>query len=60
MTPSDARFFIAYYNREPYPSVDSPIYGAYYSNAFAGAGEEKDDKTQNMKETKNLENILSS
>jgi len=35
-----------------YPSVDSPIFMvAYYSNAFAGAGEEK-TITQNMKETK--------
>jgi hypothetical protein len=42
--PSDARSLLAYYNREQYPGVDSPFYGAYYTNAFAGAGEEKDDK----------------
>lgn len=42
--PADARALLAYYNREQYPSVDSPIYGAYYSNGFAGPGEEKDDK----------------
>ena len=42
--PSDARSLLAYYNREQYPGVDSPIYGAYYSNAFASGGEEKDEK----------------
>jgi len=42
--PSDARSLLAYYNREQYPGVDSPIYGAYYSDAFAPGGEEKDDK----------------
>ena len=28
--PSDARSLLAYYNREQYPQVDSPIYGTYY------------------------------
>lgn len=42
--PSDARSLLAYYNREQYPGVDSPIYGGYYSNAFASAGDDKDDK----------------
>ena len=28
--PADARALLAYYNREQYPGVDSPIYGAYY------------------------------
>ena len=42
--PSDARSLLAYYNREQYPGVDSPIYGAYYSNGFASPGEEIDEK----------------
>ena len=41
--PSDARSLLAYYNREQYPGVDSPFYGAYYSNAFATSGEEMDE-----------------
>lgn len=40
--PSDARSLLAYYNREQYPGVDSPIYGAYYSSSFADGGENKD------------------
>ncbi|MEP3207834.1 MAG: DUF2723 domain-containing protein [Maribacter sp.] len=40
--PSDARSLLAYYNREQYPGVDSPVYGAYYSDLFAPAGEKKD------------------
>lgn len=39
--PSDARSLLAYYNREQYPSVDSPIFGAYYSDAFSSGGEKK-------------------
>ncbi len=42
--PSDARSLLAYYNREQYPGVDSPIYGNYYSDAFAPAGDDIDDK----------------
>jgi hypothetical protein len=42
--PSDARSLLAYYNREQYPSVDSPVYGAYYSNAFSMVSVPKDDK----------------
>ncbi len=42
--PSDARSLLAYYNREQYPGVDSPIYGAYYSNLFAPAGDDIDEK----------------
>ncbi|MBT8236349.1 MAG: DUF2723 domain-containing protein, partial [Bacteroidia bacterium] len=42
--PSDARSLLAYYNREQYPGVDSPVYGNYYSDAFAPAGEDIDDK----------------
>jgi hypothetical protein len=40
--PSDARSLLAYYNREQYPGVDSPIYGAYYTSTFADNGENKD------------------
>lgn len=40
--PSDARSLLAYYNREQYPGVDSPVYGAYYSDLFAPAGDKKD------------------
>lgn len=50
--PSDARSLLAYYNREQYPGVDSPFYGAYYSNAFAPAGPEKDDKPKYEKDEK--------
>ncbi|MEZ4810408.1 MAG: DUF2723 domain-containing protein [Allomuricauda sp.] len=41
--PSDARSLLAYYNREQYPGVDSPFYGAYYSDSFAPPGEDRDD-----------------
>ena len=42
--PADARSLLAYYNREQYPGVDSPFYGNYYSDTFAPAGEDIDDK----------------
>lgn len=42
--PSDARSLLAYYNREQYPSTDSPFYGAYYSDMFASNHPEKDDR----------------
>ncbi|MEL6974165.1 MAG: DUF2723 domain-containing protein, partial [Bacteroidota bacterium] len=48
--PSDARSLLAYYNREQYPGVESPFYGAYYSDTFAGAGEDKDDKPKYEKD----------
>ncbi len=48
--PSDARTLLAYYNREQYPSVDSPFYGTYYSNAFAERGETVDDKPKYEKD----------
>ena len=48
--PSDARTLLAYYNREQYPSVDSPFYGTYYSNAFAGSGEILDDRPKYEKD----------
>jgi len=42
--PEDARALLAYYNREQYPGVDSPVYGAYFSDLFAPPGENRDDK----------------
>ncbi|WP_420602834.1 DUF2723 domain-containing protein [Flagellimonas sp.] len=50
--PSDARSLLAYYNREQYPGVESPFYGAYYSDAFAPAGEDKDDRPKYEKDEK--------
>ncbi|WKB80021.1 DUF2723 domain-containing protein [Cellulophaga lytica] len=50
--PSDARSLLAYYNREQYPGVDSPIYGAYYSDAFSSGGEPKDGKPKYEKDLK--------
>ncbi|MEM1338553.1 MAG: DUF2723 domain-containing protein [Bacteroidota bacterium] len=50
--PEDARSLLAYYNREQYPGVDSPVYGAYFSNAFAEPGEDKDDKPKYEKDEK--------
>ncbi len=50
--PSDARALLAYYNREQYPGVDSPIYGTYYSDTFAPPGEDKDDKPKYEKDLK--------
>ncbi|RDY58718.1 DUF2723 domain-containing protein [Flagellimonas nanhaiensis] len=50
--PSDARSLLAYYNREQYPGVDSPFYGAYYSDTFAPAGEDKDDRPKYEKDEK--------
>jgi len=48
--PEDARALLAYYNREQYPGVDSPIYGTYYSNMFAPAGENRDIKPKYEKD----------
>ncbi|MGI9546807.1 MAG: glycosyltransferase family 117 protein [Flavobacteriaceae bacterium] len=50
--PADARALLAYYNREQYPGVDSPIYGTYYSDLFASPGEDKDDKPKYEKDHK--------
>ncbi len=49
--PSDARALLAYYNREQYPSTDSPFYGSYYSDGFASAGESIDEKPKYEKDT---------
>ena len=48
--PEDARALLAYYNREQYPGVDSPVYGAYYSDIYAAAGEDKDEKPKYEKD----------
>jgi len=48
--PSDARSLLAYYNREQYPGVDSPIYGTYYTDLFAPPGEDRDDKPKYEKD----------
>ena len=48
--PADARALLAYYNREQYPGVDSPVYGTYYTDLFASPGEDKDDKPKYEKD----------
>ncbi len=48
--PEDARALLAYYNREQYPGVDSPVYGAYYSDLFAPPGEDRDDSPKYEKD----------
>ena len=48
--PEDARSLLAYYNREQYPGVESPFYGAYYSDSFAPPGEDMDDKPKYEKD----------
>ncbi|GLU42740.1 DUF2723 domain-containing protein [Allomuricauda sp. NBRC 101325] len=48
--PADARALLAYYNREQYPGVDSPIYGAYYSDTFAASGKDRDDSPKYEKD----------
>ncbi len=50
--PSDARALLAYYNREQYPSTDSPFYGTYYSDRFAPAGESKDENPKYERDEK--------
>lgn len=48
--PEDARSLLAYYNREQYPGVDSPFYGAYYTSLFAEPGPDKDEKPKYEKD----------
>ncbi|WP_394750759.1 glycosyltransferase family 117 protein [Spongiimicrobium salis] len=48
--PSDARALLAYYNREQYPSPDSPFYGTYYSNRYASSNTNKDDRPKYEKD----------
>jgi len=52
--PEDARSLLAYYNREQYPGVESPLYGSYYSDTFASGDEKprKDDKPKYEKDLK--------
>lgn len=50
--PSDARSLLAYYNREQYPGVESPFYGAYFSDTFAPAGDDIDDRPKYEKDQK--------
>ena len=50
--PEDARALLAYYNREQYPGVESPFYGAYYSDTFAPSGDDIDDKPKYEKDEK--------
>ncbi|WP_343487477.1 DUF2723 domain-containing protein [Allomuricauda sp. d1] len=50
--PEDARSLLAYYNREQYPGVDSPIYGAYFSDTFAEPGDDIDDQPKYEKDEK--------
>jgi hypothetical protein len=56
--PEDARALLAYYNREQYPGVDSPVYGAYYSDLFAPPGENRDDKPKYEKDEKQGKYII--
>ncbi|NKI25547.1 DUF2723 domain-containing protein [Arenibacter sp. 6A1] len=56
--PSDARSLLAYYNREQYPGVESPFYGSYYSNSFAAAGEEMDEKPKYEQDEKTGKYII--
>ena len=48
--PEDARSLLAYYNREQYPGVESPFYGAYYSDTYAPPGDDMDDKPKYEKD----------
>ncbi|WP_420602657.1 DUF2723 domain-containing protein [Flagellimonas sp.] len=50
--PSDARSLLAYYNREQYPSTDSPFYGAYYSDRFVASEGYRDDNPKYEQNTK--------
>ncbi len=56
--PEDARALLAYYNREQYPGVDSPVYGAYYSSTFGSGGEEKDEAPKYEKDEKTGKYII--
>ena len=56
--PSDARTLLAYYNREQYQSTDSPFYGAYYTDKFAPAGVNKDDKPKYEKDLKQEKYVI--
>ena len=48
--PSDARALLSYYNRDQYPSTESPFYGTYYSDMFASDYPDKDDRPKYEKD----------
>ncbi len=59
--PSDARSLLAYYNREQYPGVESPIYGTMYTEMFAGRNENdpyKDDKPKYERDEKSGKYVI--
>ncbi|MBC9796885.1 protein O-mannosyl-transferase family [Sinomicrobium weinanense] len=61
--PADARALLAYYNREQYPGVDSPVYGAMYSDMFAGQNADpekayKDDKPKYEQDKKSGKYVI--
>lgn len=41
--PDAARSLLSYYNREQYPSIDSPFFGSYYSQMFVPPGAPEND-----------------
>ncbi len=56
--PSDAHALLAYYNREQYPGPDSPFYGAYFTDMFADADTEKDDRPKYERDSKSAKYII--
>jgi hypothetical protein len=54
--PSDARLLLAYYNREQYPGVESPVYGTMYSDRFAGLAPDNSRKDDSPKYERDLKN----
>ncbi len=50
--PEDARALLAYYNREQYPGVDSPVFGTFYSSIFGRPGEDEDEAPKYEKDEK--------
>ncbi|XLS29788.1 DUF2723 domain-containing protein [Flavobacteriaceae bacterium M23B6Z8] len=59
--PSDARLLLAYYNREQYPGVESPVYGTMYSDRFAGLppdNSRKDDSPKYERDEKQGKYII--
>ena len=56
--PEDARALLAYYNREQYPGVDSPVYGAYYSSIFGESDGEEDESPKYEKDEKSGKYVI--
>jgi len=56
--PSDARSLLAYYNREQYPGVDSPVFGAYFSDTFAPSGQDRDEPPKYEKDLKTKKYVI--